>query len=88
MSGYQWYDFVGNLGVAMVLGAYLGLTLNKLRAGEPLYLLLNLIGSGLLLVSLLFAFNLSAMIIQVFWIAISLVGLARWRMSRPRTNRA
>lgn len=84
MSGYAWYDLVGNVGVAMVLAAYLGLTLGKLASDRPPYLLLNLAGSALLLVSLAYAFNLSAVLIQVFWIAISLIGLGRWLVRRHR----
>jgi hypothetical protein len=84
MEGYGWYDLVGNVGVALVLSAYLGLTLGRLASDRPPYLLLNLVGSALLLVSLAFAFNLSAVLIQVFWIAISLIGLARWFRARRR----
>jgi hypothetical protein len=86
MGNYAWYDLVGNVGVALVLAAYLGLTLGKLASDRPPYLLLNLAGSALLLVSLVFAFNLSAVLIQVFWIAISLVGLGRWLVRRRRSS--
>lgn len=86
MGNYAWYDLVGNVGVALVLAAYLGLTLGKLASDRPPYLLLNLVGSALLLVSLVFAFNLSAVLIQVFWIAISLVGLGRWLARRRRSS--
>jgi hypothetical protein len=82
MGSYHWYDLVGNIGVALVLAAYLGLTLGKLASDRPAYLAMNLVGSLLLLVSLTFAFNLSAVLIQVFWIAISLVGLGRWAIRR------
>jgi hypothetical protein len=86
MAGYAWYDLVGNIGVVLVLAAYLGLTLGKLAGDRPTYLLLNLAGSALLLVSLVFAFNLSAVVIQVFWIAISLLGLGRWLHRRHRRS--
>lgn len=86
MASYAWYDLVGNIGVALVLAAYLGLTLGKLASDRPTYLAMNLVGSLLLLVSLVFAFNLSAVLIQVFWIAISLVGLGRWALCRRRAS--
>ncbi len=88
MGNYAWYDLVGNIGVALVLAAYLGLTLGRLASDRPPYLLLNLAGSILLLVSLIFAFNLSAVLIQVFWITISLIGLARWGHRRGRESSA
>jgi hypothetical protein len=88
MEGYGWYDLVGNVGVALVLSAYLGLTLGRLASDRPPYLLLNLVGSALLLVSLAFAFNLSAVLIQVFWIAISLIGLGRWLYRHRRGSSA
>jgi hypothetical protein len=38
------------------------------------YSLLNAIGAGLIVVSLLFDFNLSALLMEVFWVLISFVG--------------
>jgi uncharacterized protein (DUF983 family) len=86
MGSYAWYDLVGNIGVALVLAAYLGLTLGRFAGDRPPYLLLNLVGSVLLLVSLVFAFNLSAVLIQVFWIVISLIGLGRFLYRRRRRS--
>jgi hypothetical protein len=75
-----WFDVCGMVGVALVLAAYALLTAGRLVAQRPLYLLLNLAGSAAILVSLTQAFNLSAFIIQVAWIAISIYGLLRaWR---------
>lgn len=88
MTALAWFDWVGFAGVGCVLGAYLALTLGKLSAARPPYLLLNAIGSALLLVSLAFAFNLSAVVIQVFWIAISVIGLARYARGRSRGRAA
>lgn len=81
---YTWADAVGNLGVLLVLGAYLGLQIGRLDSRGALYSACNAAGAVLLLVSLTVNFNLSSVIIEIFWLAISLVGL--WRYWR-RTGR-
>ncbi|MDD3516926.1 MAG: permease [Chromatiales bacterium] len=70
-------DFIGNIGVAMVIAAYFLLQLGRWRAHDLSYLVCNLTGAALVLFSLAYAFNLSAAIIQLFWIGISLFGIAR-----------
>lgn len=72
---YAWHDFVGNIGVALILVAYLFLTLEKLDPKSVLYSILNGLGAILILVSLYFAFNLSSFIIEIAWLLISLIGL-------------
>lgn len=71
---------LGILGVFMVLVAYFLLQKESLRSDAPAYLWLNLIGSVLILVSVLYAWNLPAFVIECAWILISLYGLLkRWR---------
>jgi len=70
-------DLVGFIGVLLIVVAYLLLQLDKLPSSSPKYSLLNAGGALLIIVSLIFAFNLSAFIMEVFWLLISLVGL--WR---------
>lgn len=69
-------DFIGNIGVALMMIAYLLLQLNKLSNGF-LYSLVNAVGASLVVVSLLNNFNLSAFLMEVFWILISLLGVYR-----------
>ncbi|HET6979172.1 MAG TPA: hypothetical protein VFI24_22770 [Pyrinomonadaceae bacterium] len=71
-------DFVGNVGVVILMITYLMLQLNKLPSDGLLYSLLNAIGAGLIVISLLFNFNLSALLVEVFWVLISLVGIYRY----------
>lgn len=78
-----WFDLAGMAGVGMVLAAYALLTSGRLAAQGTAYLLLNLTGSAAILLSLTQSFNLSAIVIQIAWIAISLYGLVRaWRARR------
>ena len=74
---YNWFDLIGNLGVLLMVIAYLLLQLEKLSGSALSYLLLNAIGAILVIISLLFRFNLSAFLMEVFWLLISLYGLAR-----------
>ncbi len=72
-----WHDVIGTMGVACVLLSYAGLQTGRMTPHDPAYLWLNIAGSGAILVSLYFDFNLASAIIQCFWIAISLYGLTR-----------
>ncbi len=77
-----WHDIAGLIGVAMVLAAYLLVQTRTMDARQPLYLVINGVGATLVLISLLYAFNLSAFVIQCAWIAISLYGIVRWWRER------
>jgi hypothetical protein len=74
---YRWYDVVGSVGVGVLIGTYLLLQLSKLDSRGLAYSLLNLLGAGLVMLSLLYDFNLSAFAIEAFWILISLIGVFR-----------
>ena len=71
-------DFVGNLGVVILVITYLMLQLNKLSSDALAYSVLNAAGAGLIVISLLYNFNLSALVIEVFWVLISFVGIYRY----------
>lgn len=79
---YHWYDFVGNLGVVLILVTYTLLQLEKLKSSQLSYSALNGVGAGLILVSLSMEFNLSAFLIEFFWLLISIMGIVRHRRSR------
>lgn len=85
---YSLLDFVGNLGVLVLMIAYLLLQLNKLQNGL-LYSSLNAFGASLIVISLCANFNLSAFLIEVFWILISFVGILkhlRTKQIQPSAN--
>jgi hypothetical protein len=79
---YSWFDLVGNMGVLLMVIAYLLLQLEKLSSSALSYLLLNTVGAILVIISLMFRFNLSAFLMEAFWLLISLYGLARPLFSR------
>lgn len=75
-------NIVGMLGTTAVVGAYFLVQLDRLDAKGLAYNLWNLIGAVLLLLSLLVHFNLASFVIELFWIAASLVGLWHWHRRR------
>ncbi len=79
-----WTDFVGGIGVVILMVTYLLLQLGRLESSRLLYSVLNAVGASLIAISLIFDFNLSAFIIEVFWILISLVGMVRILRNRTR----
>lgn len=72
-----WFDAAGFVGVFLIIVAYLLLQLNRLPSSSPVYSLMNALGALLIIVSLLFDFNLSAFVVETFWFFISLLGLGR-----------
>jgi len=79
---YSWFDLIGNVGVLLMVVAYLLLQLEKLSGSALSYLLLNAVGALLVMISLMFRFNLSAFLMEAFWLLISLYGLAKPLLSR------
>ena len=75
---YGVLDFIGNVGVVILIVTFLMLQLNKIPSDGLAYSLLNAIGASLIVVSLLFDFNLSALLMEVFWVLISFVGIYRY----------
>ncbi len=80
----KWYDFVGSAGVFLIVLGYLLIQLNKLTNNDLIYSLLNAIGAALIIVSLLYDFNLSSFIIEAFWLILSLVGIVRYYLTNNR----
>ena len=82
VANLTWFDLAGFIGVLMIVTAYLLLQLDKLPSSSLSYSLLNAAGAMLIIISLVFRFNLSAFIVEVFWFLISLLGLTRSLVSR------
>ena len=71
-------DLIGNIGVIVLMVTYLMLQLNKLSSDGLAYSVLNAAGASLIVVSLIYDFNLSALLMEVFWVLISFVGIYRY----------
>lgn len=71
------HNIAGTIGVIAILYAYYELQLEKLRFDDYVYLLLNAVGSSLIVFSLLVEFNLSAFLMELAWVFVSCFGLYR-----------
>ena len=72
MDLFQWIGFVG---MVFIIIAYGTNQFQIVSQNSWYYLLLNLVGAILLLISLSIHFNLGSFLIQVFWIAIAIAGM-------------
>ena len=77
MMDLRWYDFVGFAGVLMVLAAYAALQARRMSGNGVLFSMLNLVGSGGILVPVWYAkeMNWSVLFIEVAWMLISVYGI-------------
>jgi len=70
-------DGVGILGAALVVIAYFLLQAGRLDSQSLSFSVANGLGAAGIIVSLIYEFNLSAMVIESIWLAISLYGVYR-----------
>lgn len=83
------HDLVGTTGVCFILLCYFMLQIGKMHSQQLSYILLNMLGASLILFSLYFEFNFSAMLIEGAWVIISLIGLYRyWQTDRGRSKKS
>lgn len=78
------HDLLGTFGVAVIVVMYFLLQTGRMGADHPAFSIGNAAGAGLMLISLAVAFNLSAVVMEVFWLLLSLYGLARSLRLRRR----
>jgi len=72
------HNIVGIAGVLLIVAAYLLLQAGKLSVKNIWYSLMNLVGALLITYSLFFDWNLSAFVIEIFWLLISTYGIIRY----------
>ncbi|MFC3067938.1 CBU_0592 family membrane protein [Phenylobacterium soli] len=77
-------DAAGLCGVLLILVAYAAAAAGKLDPQRPASLAANLVGAGLILLSLAKDFNLSAAAMEGAWALVSLAGLVRIGWKRLR----
>jgi hypothetical protein len=80
--GFAWYDILGTAGVSVIIITYVLLQLGRLRSEQFAYSLLNAAGALLILVSLYFAFNFPAFVVEFFWLLISLFGIGKYLLRK------
>lgn len=82
MGGFAIHDVAGVIGSLIVIAAYFATQAGWFAASDPRFALANLIGAVLIMFSLAMDWNLAAFVMEVFWILISLFGLARYYTRR------
>jgi len=80
--GFDLYAATGTVGAVIVMVAYFATQAGSLKADDPRFAIANLLGAALIMVSFIAAWNLPAFIMEVFWVLISIYGLARFYRTR------
>lgn len=75
-------DVAGLIGVVLMLWAYVGAQTGRLDPTKAPSLVMNLVGPGLVIFSLMFAFNLPAFLTEAAWATAATFGLARLALKR------
>ena len=83
---YDFYDIVGSVGVLLIVGAYFLLMIRRIASTDLGYSVLNATGAGLIIFSLSYDFNFAAFLMELFWLIISIVGMAMAIRSRRQTT--
>ena len=71
-------DFIGLVGVTLLVITYGMLQTDRIDPKGLLYSFNNMIVSILVTVSLIYNFNLASMVIEVFWFSLSAYGLIKY----------
>ena len=69
------FQALGVCGVLVYIGAFAALQLKMIDGNSLTYTAMNLAAASLVLISLIYDFNLASALIQISWIIIGLVGL-------------
>lgn len=76
------YNATGIVGIGLIIVAYFLLQTGRVKSDQILYPTLNLIGAMLHLISLYRFYNLPSVIIEFFWIAISIYGIIKVKKAK------
>jgi hypothetical protein len=85
---FEWYDILGTLGVGVIIITYVLLQIERVRSDQLIYSVLNAVGAALILVSLYFEFNFPSLVVEFFWLVISLFGIAKYFFRRGTATAA
>lgn len=82
----MFFDLIGMSGVILIVTLYALAQWERIDTKGLWFSLLNAIGAAMVLVSLSVDFNLSAFVIEAFWLLISLSGCYRVLKKRAATK--
>ena len=76
-------DFLGRIGVATIILAYVLLQTQRLGSEQLSYSVMNGVGAALILVSLWYSPNLPSVVVESLWLVISVYGIVRYIGRKP-----
>ncbi len=71
-------DAIGSFGALIVVAAYFATQMRMMNSSDLAFPVINLLGSVLIVYSLIHNFNLASMLIEGFWILISIIGIIQY----------
>jgi len=76
----EFHDILGTTGVGFIVVMYVMLQTERIDPRRMAFSIFNAVGSILILISLAYKFNFSAVLIEGVWLIVSVYGLWRaWR---------
>lgn len=81
-------DLIGILGVFIIIVAYMLLQLEKMDAQDLSFSVLNTIGALLIIISLLYDWNLASFLMESIWMLISVYGILKYYKLKKREENA
>ena len=76
----EFHDILGTIGVGFIVVMYVMLQTERIDPRRMAFSIFNAVGSILILISLAYEFNFSAVLIEGVWLIVSVYGLWRaWR---------
>ena len=81
-------DLIGIIGVFIIIVAYMLLHLEKMDAKNLSFSVLNTLGAFLIIISLLYDWNLASFLMEVIWMLISLYGILKYYKLKKREDNA
>ena len=76
----EFHDILGTTGVGFIVVMYVMLQTERIDPRRMAFSIFNAVGSILILISLAYEFNFSAVLIEGVWLIVSVYGLWRaWR---------
>ncbi len=81
-------DLIGIIGVFVTIVAYMLLQLEKMAAKDLSFSALNTLGALLIIISLLYDWNLASFLMEAIWMLISLYGILKYYKLKKREDNA
>ncbi len=83
---YACYDFIGSIDVGLMILTYFLLQLERIKSESLIYSVLNGLGAGLIVFSLLYSFNFSAFVVESLWVLIGIYGIVKYFLKGKSEN--